>query len=135
MKEITSEELVTFNGKDGHPVCIAFEGKVYDVSKSPLWSKGLHMNRHASGKDLSGQISAAPHGPEVLERYPQVGLLKKGPPEELKHLPPILQNLIQKFPMARERRRAKPRMNAIATAMPLAAERNDWTVMPVICVR
>ena len=101
LKEITSEELVTFNGKDGHPVYIAFEGKAYDVSKSRLWLKGLHMNRHASGKDLSGEISAAPHGPEVLERYPQVGLLKKEPPEELKHLPPILQYLIQKFPMAR----------------------------------
>jgi len=101
MKEITSEELSTFNGKDGNPVYIAFQGKVYDVSKSPLWSKGLHMNRHPSGKDLSGEISAAPHGQEVLERYPQVGILKKGAPEELKHLPPLLQNLLQRFPMAK----------------------------------
>jgi len=101
MKEITSEELSTFNGKDGNPVYIAFQGKVYDVSKSPLWSKGLHMNRHPSGKDLSGEISAAPHGQEVLERYPQVGILKKGAPEELKHLPPMLQNLLQRFPMAK----------------------------------
>jgi predicted heme/steroid binding protein/uncharacterized membrane protein len=101
MKEITSEELGTFNGKNSHPVYIAFEGKIYDVSKSPFWSKGLHMNRHLSGKDLTGEISAAPHGIEVFERYPQIGLLKKGPPEELRHLPPILQNLIQRFPMAR----------------------------------
>ena len=101
MKEITSEELLLHNGKDGKPVCIAFQGKVYDVSKSPLWSKGLHMNRHPSGKDLSGEISAAPHGTEVFERYPQVGVLKKGAPEELKHLPPVLQTLLQKFPMAR----------------------------------
>ena len=63
--------------------------------------KGLHMNRHPSGKDLTGEISAAPHGIEVLERYPQVGVLKKGAPEELKHLPLLLQNLLQKFPMAR----------------------------------
>jgi len=101
MKEFASEELVTFNGKDGKPVCIAFEGKVYDVSKSPLWSSGLHMNRHPSGKDLTGEISAAPHGLEVFERYPQVGMLKKGPPEELKHLPSVLQNLLQRFPMVR----------------------------------
>jgi uncharacterized membrane protein len=59
------------------------------------------MNRHPSGKDLTGDISAAPHGTEVLERYPQVGVLKKGPPEELKHLPPRIQNLLQKFPMVR----------------------------------
>jgi predicted heme/steroid binding protein/uncharacterized membrane protein len=101
MKEFTSEELVSFNGKDGNPVYIAAHGKVYDVSNSRLWSKGLHMNRHPSGKDLAGELSAAPHGPEVLERYPQVGILKKGPPEELKHLPPFLQNLLQIFPMAR----------------------------------
>jgi predicted heme/steroid binding protein/uncharacterized membrane protein len=101
MKEITSEELVLFNGKDDKPVYIAFQGKVYDVSKSPLWSKGLHMNRHPSGKDLTGAISAAPHGTEILERYPQVGVLKKGPPEELKHLPLLIQSLLQKFPMAK----------------------------------
>ena len=101
MKEIIPEELATFNGKDGKPVYIAFEEKVYDVSKSPLWSKGIHMNRHPSGKDLSGEISAAPHGPEVLERYLQVGVLKKGIPAELKHLPPFFQNLLQQFPMAR----------------------------------
>jgi predicted heme/steroid binding protein/uncharacterized membrane protein len=101
MKEFTSEELVTFNGKDGNPVYIAYQEKVYDVSKSPLWSTGLHMNRHPSGKNLSGEISAAPHGPEVLERYPQVGILKKGAPEELKHLPPLLQTLLERFPMAR----------------------------------
>jgi predicted heme/steroid binding protein/uncharacterized membrane protein len=101
IKEMSAEELSSFNGKEGHLVYIAFEGKVYDVSKSPLWSKGLHMNRHPSGKDLTGEISAAPHGQEVFERYPQVGLLKKSPPEELRHLPSHLQNFLQKVPMAR----------------------------------
>ncbi len=98
---MTSEELIVNNGKDGKPIYIAFGGKIYDVTMSPLWSKGLHMNRHPSGKDLTGEISAAPHGTEVLERYPQVGFLKKGAPEELKHLPPILRNFLEKFPMAR----------------------------------
>ena len=101
MKEFTSEELVTFNGKEGKPVYIAFEGKVYDVSKSSLWSSGLHMNRHPSGKDLGGEISAAPHGTEVFERYSQVGIFKKGPSEELKHLPPVFQNILQRLPMAK----------------------------------
>ena len=101
MKELTPEELSSFNGKDGQPIYIAFQGKVYDVTKSPLWAKGLHMNRHPVAKDFTGEISAAPHGPEVLERYPQIGVVKKGPPEELKHLPPLIQNLLQKLPMAR----------------------------------
>jgi predicted heme/steroid binding protein/uncharacterized membrane protein len=101
MEEFTTEALSSFDGKDGKPVYIAFQGKVYDVTKSPLWAKGLHMNRHRAAKDLAGEISAAPHGPEVLERYPRIGTVKKGPPEALKHLPPVLQNLLQKFPMAR----------------------------------
>ena len=101
IKEFAPEELSSFNGKEGRPVYIAFQEKVYDVSRSPLWSKGLHMNRHSSGKDLAAEISAAPHGTEVLERYPQVGVLKKGVPEELKHLPSGLQKFLQEFPMIR----------------------------------
>ena len=101
MKEFTAEELASFNGKEGNPVYVAFEGRVYDVTKSRLWLKGLHMNRHPAGKDLSAEISAAPHGTEVLERYPQIGTIKKGPAEELKHLPLFLQNFLQRFPMAR----------------------------------
>jgi len=101
MKEFTAEELASFNGKEGNAVYIAFEGRVYDVTKSRLWLKGLHMNRHPAGKDLSAEISAAPHGTEVLERYPQIGTIKKGPAEELKHLPLFLQNFLQRFPMAR----------------------------------
>jgi len=101
MKEFTAEELSSFNGKEGNPVYIAFEGRVYEVTKSRLWLKGLHMNRHPAGRDLSAEISAAPHGTEVFERYPQIGTIKKGPPEELKHLPLVLQNFLQRFPMAR----------------------------------
>ncbi len=100
-KEFTAEELSSFNGKDSRPVYIAFQGEVYDVSKSPLWSKGLHMSRHPAGKDLTGEISAAPHGTEVLDRYPQAGVLKKGVSEDLKHLPLFLQGLLEKFPGAK----------------------------------
>ena len=101
MREFTPEELASFNGKEGNPIYISAHGKVYDVSKSRLWPKGLHMNRHPSGKDLTGDLTAAPHGRETLERYPQVGVLKKGPSEELNHLPSFLQNVLEKFPMAK----------------------------------
>lgn len=101
MKEITSEELAFMNGKEGNPAYVAVQGKVYDVSKSRLWPKGLHMNRHPSGKDLSGDISAAPHGLDVLERYGQVGILKRGPAEELKHLPPFVRLVLERVPIAR----------------------------------
>ncbi len=98
MKEITPEELDSFNGKDEKPVYGAHQGKVYDVTQSRLWSTGSHMKRHPSGRDLTGEISAAPHGPEVLDRYPQVGILKAAPPEELKHLPDWLWAVLRKFP-------------------------------------
>ena len=101
MREFTPEELASFNGKEGNPIYISAHGKVYDVSKSRLWPKGLHMNRHPSGKDLTGDLTAAPHGRETLERYPQVGVLKKGPSEELNHLPSFLQNVLEKFPIAK----------------------------------
>ncbi|OGP58440.1 MAG: hypothetical protein A2162_07725 [Deltaproteobacteria bacterium RBG_13_52_11b] len=101
MRELTYQELATFDGKEGRPVYIAFEGRVYDVSNSPLWETGLHMNRHPSGKDLTADISAAPHGPEVLERYPQIGSVARGASEELNHLPAVLQKIIGAFPVAR----------------------------------
>ncbi len=101
MKEFTSEELSSFNGKEGKPVYIAFEGKVYDVSKSHFWSKGVHMGRHVSGRDLSSEIAAAPHGTEVLTHYPIVGILQEEKARELRHLPLSLQNLLRKFPMVR----------------------------------
>jgi len=56
-------------------VYIAHDGKVYDVSASKMWKTGLHMKRHQSGADLTEEIKGAPHGTEVLERVPQVGIL------------------------------------------------------------
>jgi len=76
MKEFDPETFAIYNGKDGQPVYIAHEGKVYDVSGSSMWKTGQHMKRHTAGQDLSTDIQAAPHGTEVLERYPQVGVLK-----------------------------------------------------------
>ncbi len=98
MREITPEELASFSGKEGKPVYVAFQGKIYDVTQSRLWSTGSHMKRHPSGKDLTGEISAAPHGPEVLDRYPQVAVLKGTPTEELKHLPSWLQEILKRAP-------------------------------------
>lgn len=75
MREFSLEELAENNGGEGKPVYIAHEGKVYDVTRSKLWKTGIHMKRHQSGRDLTTDIGAAPHGPEVLGRYPQVGTI------------------------------------------------------------
>ena len=76
MKNFTQEELAQFDGSDGKPVYIAHNGKVYDVSESKMWRGGLHMKRHHAGRDLTTDIQAAPHDVAVLERYPQVGVLR-----------------------------------------------------------
>ena len=101
MKEFTAEELGRFNGKEGNPVYVAFQGKVYDVSGSRLWSTGTHMKRHPCGRDLAVEIAAAPHGPDVLDRFSQVGVLRAETPDDLPHLPAWLRQILAKAPMAR----------------------------------
>ncbi len=70
-------EIGENKGGGGKPVYIAFKGKVYDVSDSFMWSGGTHMAEHQAGKDLTEEFENAPHGEEVFERYPQVGVLRK----------------------------------------------------------
>ncbi len=75
-KEFAREEVAAGNGAAGQPVYLVYRGKVYDVSGSALWEGGQHMGSHQAGRDLTLEFSEAPHGEEVLERYPCVGVLK-----------------------------------------------------------
>jgi predicted heme/steroid binding protein len=75
MRRFTTEELATYNGKDGAPAYIACEAKVYDVSHSFLWQQGRHQVLHTAGIDLTGELDAAPHGADVLETFPVIGIL------------------------------------------------------------
>lgn len=75
MRRLTKEELAQYNGKDGAPAYIAYEGKVYDVSHSFLWQKGRHQVLHTAGIDLSTELDTAPHGANMLERFPVIGML------------------------------------------------------------
>ncbi|MGA1826199.1 MAG: multiheme c-type cytochrome [bacterium] len=65
---ITKENIHLYNGINGNPAYILFEGKVYDVSESQKWKGGRHFGKHSAGNDLTGNLSGAPHGKEVLER-------------------------------------------------------------------
>jgi len=100
MKEFDADELAGFNGENGNPTYVAYDGQVYDVSESKLWRKGQHMNRHRSGVDLTSDIAAAPHAGDVLERFPQVGTLKKVVVEE-QEIPQPIARLIYRFPFLR----------------------------------
>ena len=75
LKEFSREELSRFDGKEGRPAYIACRGKVYDVSNSFLWMGGRHQALHQAGEDLSDLLDTAPHGEDLLERVPVVGIL------------------------------------------------------------
>jgi len=63
------------NGKNGAPAFIAYKGKVYDLSCSFLWRNGNHQVIHIAGVDLADSLEQAPHGADLLEKFPVVGTL------------------------------------------------------------
>jgi len=74
-KKFTREELAKFNGRNGNPAYLAYNGKVYDVSESSFWLDGDHLGAHQAGKELTEELTLAPHGPENLDRVKLVGVL------------------------------------------------------------
>ncbi len=76
MLELTLDELARYDGTDGKPAYIAYEGKIYDVSESFLWQGGKHQALHRAGADLTEALADAPHGPDLLTRVPIVGRLR-----------------------------------------------------------
>jgi predicted heme/steroid binding protein len=77
MRTFTREELREFDGREGRPAYVAFRGKVYDVSGSFLWRGGKHQVLHQAGEDLTEAMQEAPHGEELLARFPVVGELQE----------------------------------------------------------
>lgn len=104
-KKITPADLAAADGTQGHPAHVAYEGRVFDVGTSDLWAGGQHMGLHRAGADLTAALSDAPHGPEVLERVPQVAVLSaapEAPPASASRLPlpgGSLGRLLQRFPL------------------------------------
>ncbi len=99
-KEYDTQALAECDGSAGKPACVAIDGAVYDVSASKLWKGGLHMKRHRAGGDLSADISAAPHGREVLEKVVRAGTLKKETAAE-RPMPAWLEGLLEQAPFLR----------------------------------
>jgi predicted heme/steroid binding protein len=76
-KEFSEKELAQNNGKNGTSALVVYNGKVYDVSKSNRWEDGNHENMHDAGKDLTYDLeTATPHGTDLLDKFPIVGMLK-----------------------------------------------------------
>jgi predicted heme/steroid binding protein len=75
----TEDELRQYDGQNGRPAYIAYDGKVYDVSNAPDWRGGMHKNLHYPGLDLTRSLRKAPHDATVFRRVPQVGVLASAP--------------------------------------------------------
>ena len=75
LRQFTKAELAKYNGQNGTPVYVAYQGKVYDVSDSTMWEDGNHQGVHDAGQDMTSEIEDAPHSPDVLEDFPVVGEL------------------------------------------------------------
>ena len=74
MREFTLEDLKQYNGRDGNPAYVAYDGNVYDVSDSAMWDDGDHMGSHEAGEDLTAAHDDAPHDVHIVD-FPQVGTL------------------------------------------------------------
>ena len=74
MRVFIKEELRKYDGSNG-PAYFAYEGKVYDVSQSFHWKRGVHQVTHHAGCDLTKALKGAPHGPDMLDKFPIVGVL------------------------------------------------------------
>jgi predicted heme/steroid binding protein len=74
-RRFSTAELGRYNGKAGAPAFISYRGVVYDVSRSFLWQNGDHQVAHAAGRDLTSDLDQAPHGADLLDRFPIVGTL------------------------------------------------------------
>jgi predicted heme/steroid binding protein/uncharacterized membrane protein len=72
-RDMTTEELSSFTGKDGSPAYFAYRGTIYDASGSKLWRKGLHVGKHQAGFDLTDVLILAPHEEDQILRLPVVG--------------------------------------------------------------
>jgi predicted heme/steroid binding protein len=74
MPDLTADQLATYDGRDGHPAYVAYQGVIYDVSESAMWSEGDHEGTHVAGSDLTAEHDEAPHDVLVTD-FPQVGSL------------------------------------------------------------
>lgn len=76
LPEFNAEELAKYNGLDGNPAYVAYEGYVYDVSDIKAWKDGIHQGKHKAGFDYTEVLNnQAPHSPKNLtDNAPIVGI-------------------------------------------------------------
>ncbi|MBI3397962.1 MAG: cytochrome B5 [Deltaproteobacteria bacterium] len=73
---MSKKGLQNFDGKDGRPAYIAYNGSVYDVTDNLYWTDGNHLESHFAGVDLTAELGDAPHGAEIFEGVKKIGVLE-----------------------------------------------------------
>jgi predicted heme/steroid binding protein len=77
LPEYTAAQLALRNGSDREEIWCAYNGVIYDVSKSKLWRDGKHYE-HWAGQDLTKELKKeAPHNANVFDKFNVVGKLVK----------------------------------------------------------
>ena len=75
LPEYTLNQLALRNGQDREEIWVGYNGLIYDVKKSRLWSRGNHYE-HWAGQDLTAELKDAPHNDHVFDKFEAVGRIK-----------------------------------------------------------
>ena len=67
-------QLALRNGTDKPEIWVAFQGLIYDVTRSRLWRAGKHYE-HWAGQDLTAEMKDAPHTEWVFDKFEAIGRL------------------------------------------------------------
>lgn len=76
LPEYSKSQLALRNGSDKEEIWCAYQGLIYDVTKSRMWRNGKHYE-HWAGQDLTDELKDAPHNENVFDKFKVVGKLKK----------------------------------------------------------
>ncbi len=75
LPEYSRQQLALRNGQDKDEIWCAYNGLIYDVTKSRLWRKGQHYE-HWAGQDLTAEMADAPHTEMVFQKFDIIGKVK-----------------------------------------------------------
>lgn len=70
----TKAQLALRNGTDKPEIWVAYQGLIYDVTRSRLWRAGKHYE-HWAGQDLTAEMKDAPHTEWVFDKFEAIGKL------------------------------------------------------------
>lgn len=75
LPEYSNAQLALRNGQDKPEVWVAYQGLIYEVTRSRLWRDGKHYE-HWAGQDLTDELKDAPHNEKVFDKFKVIGRLK-----------------------------------------------------------